>query len=113
MKKRVGQAVAVVALVTSGLVAMQGVAQAGAPPVLDGSDGGAFLCPDVGNETAAAHNGKGWGSLPEGDFTFLPGHNQAGASANPNANNTLGPGESPGPGAGNSDWSPIWPGAAQ
>ena len=41
--------------------------------------------------------------------TFLPGNNQAGAHANANALNTLPATESPGPGNGNSDWSPIWP----
>jgi hypothetical protein len=70
-----------------------------------------FLCPAVGNATAAEANGKGWGSLAEtdGSFTFIPGNNQAGANSNPNAHNTLGPNDSPGPGDGNSDWSPIWP----
>jgi hypothetical protein len=68
------------------------------------------LCPAVGNETAAEHNGQGWGELPNDNYTFLPGNNQAGANANPNALNELGPGDSPGPGGGNSDWSPIWPG---
>ena len=69
-----------------------------------------FLCPAVGNETAAEANGKGWGELPNDNYTFLPGKNKAGEHANSNALNTLGPGESPGPGNGNSDWSPIWPG---
>jgi hypothetical protein len=76
-------------------------------PVGPGS-GGPFLCPIVGNETAAAHNGQGWGMAYAG-YTFLPGNNQAGAHANWHSLNTLGPGESPGPGMGNSDWSPIWP----
>lgn len=70
---------------------------------------GEFLCPAVGNETAAEANGKGWGELPNGNYTFLPGNNQAGNHANSNALNTEGPGDSPGPGNGNSDWSPIWP----
>jgi hypothetical protein len=69
-----------------------------------------FLCPAVGNETAADANGKGWNGLPNENYTFIPGNNQAGEHANSNALNTLGPSESPGPGAGNSDWSPIWPG---
>jgi hypothetical protein len=68
-----------------------------------------FLCPAVGNETAAQANGKGWGELPNDSYTFIPGNNQAGEHANENALNTLGPSESPGPGNGNSDWSPIWP----
>ena len=67
-----------------------------------------FLCPIVGNETAAAHNGQGWGTAL-GGYTFLPGNNQSGAHANPNSWNTEGPTESPGPGNGNRDWSPIWP----
>jgi hypothetical protein len=70
---------------------------------------GEFLCPAVGNATAAAHNGQEWGSLPNENFTFLPGNNQAGNHADENALNTEGPADSPGPGGGNSDWSPIWP----
>jgi len=96
-------AVALVAVLTIGVTA----AFAGAPPVVDGSDGTAFLCPAVGGPNAG-------GGLPGGQNTFLPGHNQAGAHANENAWNTLGPGDSPGPGnvidgTGNTDWSPIWP----
>jgi hypothetical protein len=68
----------------------------------------AFLCPIVGNDTAATHNGQGWFGVNAG-WTFFPGNNQAGVHANPNSWNTLGPGASPGPGTGNSDWSPIWP----
>jgi len=68
-----------------------------------------FLCPAVGNETAAQANGKDWGELPNDNYTFIPGNNQAGDHANENALNTLGPAESPGPGNGNKDWSPIWP----
>jgi hypothetical protein len=70
---------------------------------------GEFLCPAVGNATAAEANGQGWGSLPNENYTFLPGNNQAGNHANSNALNTEGPGQSPGPGNGNSNWSPIWP----
>lgn len=87
-----------------GLVSTTELALAGAPDVVDGSDGGAFLCPAVGGPNAG-------GTLPGGQNTFLPRHNQAGAHANVNGHNTLGPGESPGPGDGNSDWSPIWPAA--
>jgi hypothetical protein len=88
------------------LTAAQGVAAA------DPATGpnGEFLCPAVGNATAADANGKGWGALPNGNFTFLPGNNQAGANANSKALNTENPPDSPGPGGGNSDWSPIWPG---
>ena len=110
MKKHVGRATAVVALAAAGFLGVQSAALAGAPPVVDGSDGGAFLCPAVGNDTAAENNGQGWGGpLPNDNYTFLPGHNQAGANADSNSNNTLGPGDSPGPGGANSDWSPLWP----
>jgi len=70
---------------------------------------GNFLCPVVGNANAAAHNGQGWFDVAAGK-SFLPGKNQAGMHANNHARNTEGPGTSPGPGKGNSDWSPIWPG---
>lgn len=83
-----------------------GTALAAAPDVVGGGNG-PFLCPSVGagilNHTPDA------GQLPSGGYTFLPGHNQAGAVVNENALNTLPAGESPGPGDGNSDWSPIWP----
>lgn len=82
-------------------------AAAAAPEVVDGSDGTAFLCPDVG--AGVLNHRPDAGQLASGGYTFLPGHNQAGAHANMNGYNTLGPGESPGPGDGNSDWSPIWP----
>jgi hypothetical protein len=80
---------------------------AAAPPVVDGSSGTAFLCPDVG--AGVLNHRPDAGQLASGGYTFLPGHNQAGANANMNSNNTLGPGASPGPGDGNSEWSPIWP----
>lgn len=82
-------------------------ALAAAPSVVDGSEGTAFLCPDVG--AGVLNHRPDAGQLASGGYTFLPGHNQAGANANMNAFNTLGPGASPGPGDGNSDWSPIWP----
>ena len=79
-----------------------------------------FLCPIVGDgvTNADAHNGDNGvfdiGPLPgSGDASILPAgggdKDQAGANSNPNGHNTLGPGASPGPGDGNSDWSPIWP----
>ena len=78
------------------------------PPDVVGPGGGtAFLCPDVG--AGVLNHRPDAGQLASGGYTFLPGHNQAGANANMNSNNTQGPGESPGPGNGNSDWSPIWP----
>ncbi len=47
---------------------------------------------------------------PPAGYSLLPGKNQAGAHANPNAHNTSGPGDpDAGPG-GNPDYSPIWPG---
>jgi hypothetical protein len=78
------------------------------------ADDGVFLCPAAGNATAAAANGQGWGELPgdPGKFSFAPGNNQAGLHV-PRDNpplNTQNPGDSPGPGGGNSDWSPLWPG---
>ena len=90
-------------------ILLVGVASAIAspPPVVDGSGGTAFLCPAVG-EGVLNHRPDA-GALPNDNYTFLPGHNQAGANANPMAFNTLGPPASPGPGNGNSDWSPIWP----
>ena len=97
------------------LFAMQGSALASGPPDVVGPADGAFLCPAVGDgvANADAHNGDNGvsviGPIGSGDYSFLPGHNQAGANANPGAQNADGPGTSPGPGGGNSDWSPIWP----
>ena len=77
-----------------------------------------FLCPVVGDGVinADAHNGDNGVSMinfPDGipvGTSILPGNNQAGANANPNAYNTEGPGNpDAGPG-GNPDFSPIWPG---
>ena len=61
---------------------------------------------------ADAHNGdNGVEAInPPAGTSLLPGNNQAGANANPNAHNTQGPGSpDAGPG-GNPDFSPIWPG---
>lgn len=98
-------AVAMTAVLTTGA----GTAFAVAPPVVGGEDGTAFLCPAVG--AGVLNHRPDAGVLPntDGKYTFLPGHNQSGAHANPHAFNTLSPGETPGPGDGNSDWSPIWP----
>ncbi len=99
-------AVAVLAMSVSALAA---------PPDVVGPGDGSFLCPAVGDgvTNADAHNGlngvSAIGPIGSGDQSFLPGHNQAGAKSNPTADNTQGPGTSPGPGDGNSDWSPIWP----
>ena len=107
MRKRIAKFAAVATVVVSGMAATQGAALAGAPPVVGPGDG-AFLCPAVGNENAAGHNGQEWFPINAG-YSFLPGHNQAGAHASENAHNAEGPADSPGPGGGNSDWSPIWP----
>ena len=84
-----------------------GSALAAAPAVVGPGDG-PFLCPSVG-QGVLNHNPGAGGPLPGDRYTFLPGNNQAGAHANVNALNTLPAPESPGPGNGNSDWSPIWP----
>jgi hypothetical protein len=83
-----------------------GSALAAAPDVV-GPGSGPFLCPSVGQ--GVTNNRPDAGQLPDGSYTFLPGNNQAGAHANANALNTLPASQSPGPGNGNSDWSPIWP----
>ncbi len=111
MKRRIRHVVVIATLVVGGMVATQGAAFAGPPDGPAFGPNGEFLCPAVGNANAADHNGQGWGALPNGNFTFLPGNNQAGANANSKALNTLNPPDSPGPGNGNSDWSPIWPGS--
>jgi len=77
------------------------------------SAGPAFLCPVVGDGVLNAdeHNGDhGVDTIaPPVGTSFLPGHNQAGMHANPNAYNTDGPGNpDAGPGH-NPDFSPIWP----
>ncbi len=109
MKKRLRHVLVIATLVVGGMVATQGTALAADP----------FLCPVVGDgvANADANNGdngvaliNGGAPLPGSDaFSFVPGNNQAGTNSNPLAHNTLGPGASPGPGDGNSDWSPIWP----
>jgi hypothetical protein len=91
-----------IGLAVSALTAAVASADAGVGP------NGEFLCPAVGNATAAAHNGQGWGSITNGNYSFRPGNNQAGNHANSNALNTEGPSDSPGPGN-NPDWSPLWP----
>lgn len=73
----------------------------------------AFLCPVVGDGVANADSRNGDNGVsaifPPVGTSFLPGMNKAGENANPNAYNTLGPGNpDAGPG-GNPDFSPIWP----
>lgn len=106
-KSPVAWLVLLAAMVVAVLAISATPAFAGAPPVVDGSGGSAFLCPDVG--AGVLNHRPDAGQLASGGSTFLPGHNQAGANADVNAQNTLGPGASPGPGDGNSDWSPLWP----
>jgi ABC-type sugar transport system substrate-binding protein len=106
---------AVVAAIVAAMAAMQASALAAPPEGPVGPDNGAFLCPAVGHgvENADANNGDHGvsviGPIASGDQSFLPGNNQAGANANPSGWNAEGPGSSPGPGDGNSEWSPIWP----
>ena len=102
------------AAIAATVLAMQATALA-APPEVVGPENGAFLCPAVGHgvEIADANNGDNGvstiGPIASGDQSFLPGRNQAGANSNPQSHNAEGPGTSPGPGGGNTDWSPIWP----
>lgn len=102
----------VLGVVVGVFMATQAVALAGPPTGPAVGPDGEFLCPEVGNATAAAANGQGWGGPlgSTGNFTFLPGNNQSGARVPAKALNTLNPGASPGPGGGNSDWNPHWPG---
>ena len=94
----------VVAGVLGALVAGPGSAAQAAP----------FLCPVVGGGVlnADARNGaQGVEAItPPVGTSLLPGKNQAGAHANANAHNAVGPSDpNAGPG-GNPDFSPIWPG---
>ncbi len=105
----------VAVLVVGGMVATQAAALADAPDVV-GPGGDAFLCPIVGDGVPqAVDDGHAGGvfildRLPGGE-SIIPGHNQAGATSNPAGHNADRPGDSPGPGAGNSGWSAIWPAA--
>ena len=102
------------AAIAVAVLAMQATALAAQPEVV-GPENGSFLCPAVGHgvANADANNGDNGvsviGQIGSGDYSFLPGNNQAGATSNTNAHNAEGPATSPGPGGGNSDWSPIWP----
>jgi hypothetical protein len=106
-----------VLLVVGALAVMSGTAFADQPEGPATGPQGQFLCPIVGDgvSNADAHNGANGvsdiGPLPgSGGASLLPGNNQAGANAVTTALNPEGPDTSPGPGGGNSDWSPIWPG---
>ena len=112
MNRRTPRTLAVVAVVVGAIAATQSIASA-APPDGPATDG-AFLCPAVGDgvANADAHNGDHGvaviGPIASG-YSFLPGNSQAGAHAASSAWNSEGPTSSPGPGNGNSNWSPIWP----
>jgi hypothetical protein len=112
------RAVAIAALASAAIVATAGIAAAAQPSGPATGPEGQFLCPAVGAGviTADAANGShsevDTGTINSGQQTFLPGNNQAGAHVNSNALNTDNPGTTAGPGNGNSDWSPIWPGNA-
>lgn len=73
----------------------------------------AFLCPVVGDGVLNADDNNGDHGVdaisPPVGTSFLPGNNQAGNNANPNAYNIYGPGNpDAGPGH-NPFFSPIWP----
>lgn len=118
MKKRIRQVLVIATVVLGAMVATQAAAFASPPDGPAKGPNGEFLCPAVGDGVANAdvQNGDNGVALindgnpiGSGDFSFLPGNNQAGAHANSKALNTENPDASPGPGGGNSDWSPIWP----
>ena len=111
MKRKIISILLVLSLVIVGMLSTASMVAAGKSdgPVGPGDDD-AFLCPWVGNANAAAHNGQGWiviGDEGQG-WSFFPGNNQAGAHANPNSWNDVGPGASKGP-SNDINWSPIWP----
>jgi hypothetical protein len=113
------RASAAVTLAAGAVVAMSGVAFADKPDGPAFGPQGQFLCPIVGDGVDNADDQNGDNGVSNigplegsGDASLLPGNNQAGAQVPTNALNTQGPDDSPGPGDGNSDWSPIWPGTA-
>jgi hypothetical protein len=103
LRKNLIRIVLVMSIVLVGLLATTGTVLAD-----KNNESGNFLCPAVGK--GVLNHNPGAIVLPNDNYSFFPGNNQAGMHANNNARNTLGPGASPGPGNGNSDWSPIWPG---
>jgi hypothetical protein len=113
MKRRIISILLVLSLVVVGMLTTVSMVAADPPPKDPFLGPPAFLCPAVGNDNAADKNGKAvsgdWFPIAAG-WSFFPGNNQAGAHANDHSYNTEGPGTSPGPGGGNSEWSPIWPG---
>ena len=112
------RSLAVLGVACAGVVATAGIASAAAPDGPATGPQGQFLCPAVGPGVANAdvrngdHVDNDTGTIASGQETFLPGNNQAGAHADGSALNTDNPGTTAGPGGGNSDWSPIWPGDA-
>ncbi len=104
MKNKIVRIALVLSLVLVGAFAMSGTILAD-----QNNPDGNFLCPAVGDGVTNAP----FDSFPigSGDQSFIPGNNQAGAHANNNGVNAQGPPDSPGPGGGNTDWSPIWPGS--
>ena len=95
-------ALVVAGLITAGLATTTEVASAAEP----------FLCPVVGDGVATSDDNNGDDGVSSFQIasgtSFLPGQNQAGANADSNPLNPLGPGASPGPG--DPDYTPIWPG---
>jgi hypothetical protein len=108
----------VAAVACAAVLTTAGIASAAKPDGPATGPQGQFLCPAVGDGVIAAdaangdHSEVNTGTINSGQQTFLPGNNQAGAHANDNSLNTDNPDTTAGPGGGNSDWSPIWPGTA-
>ena len=102
--KTVLRIIAVLTVVLISVIAISSTALAKAPDVVGPGDGSTpFLCPAVNAAVPHAH------ALGDsGFYTFLPGHNQAGAHANPHAYNGVSASESQGPVL-DEYWSPIWP----
>jgi hypothetical protein len=117
LARNVKRGAVVLGFALGGVVATAGIASAAPSGPATGPDG-QFLCPAVGAGVANAdvHNGDhaetDTGTIASGQETFLPGNNQAGAHVNDNALNSDNPGTTAGPGGGNRDWSPLWPGEA-
>ena len=86
----------------SGTLLIMGTGIAGAAP---------FLCPIVGEGTTTAPGLQGTAATsaisPPAGPSVLPGQNQAGAHANPNAYNEIG-GPIPGNVPGAPGYTPIW-----
>ena len=118
IRRYLKRSLVVAVMASAAVIATAGIASAAQPSGPATDPDGQFLCPAVGAgvTNADAHNGDhgvdNTGTIASGQQTFLPGNNQAGAHADSNALNTDNPGTTAGPGGGNSDWSPIWPGNA-